>query len=141
MIKNVYHYLYFRTYRMILRTNKTSTESSSARILSLLFFANIMSLYFLFSNTHNSIVIYSCGIFGFTISILNLRYFDHKKTESLIFDFKDIQVKVFYRYLADSYPYLSFLILLISLDLSYETIFYYFGILILIKLITLFWNA
>lgn len=141
MIKKAYHYLYFRTYQVILKTNETSTVSSTAGLLSVIFFVNIMSIYFFFNDTHNSILFYSCGIFGFIIAILNLRYFDHKKSESVIFEFKDIQVKVFYRYLVDSYPYLSFLILLISLDMGYRIIFYYLGLLILIKLVATFWKA
>lgn len=141
MIKNAYHYLYFRTYQVILRTNEISTVTSAARFLSLLLFVNIMSFYLFFNNIHNSIAFYVCGIFGFIMSILNLRYFSPEKSDSVIFDFKNIQVNVFYRYLVDSYPYLSFLILLISLDMGYKIIFYYLGLLILIKLVNTFWKA
>ena len=45
MIKKAYHYLYYRTYEIILKTNKISPESSSARFLSILFLINILTVY------------------------------------------------------------------------------------------------
>jgi len=141
MIKKVYQYLYYRTYQVILKTNKTSPESSSVRILSISFLINIFTIYLFCFNEYNNIAFYTCMIFGIGFSVFNLGYFNDAKQKSIFFEFKDLKVKSIYKYLIDSYPYLSLLFLLISLEVSYTTLFYYFGILILIQLVSYFWNA
>lgn len=141
MIKKAYHYLFYRTYEVIKKNNEISPESSSLRFLSFIFFINILSIYSFFYNDYNSFTFYSFGVFAFVISILNLRYFSNNKCKSIIFEFKDLKINIIYRYLVDSYPYLSFLFFLISLGVGYTAIFYYLGILLLIKLVVLFWNA
>ncbi|MET0944899.1 MAG: hypothetical protein ABWY22_05795 [Flavobacterium sp.] len=141
MIKKVYHYLYYRTYEVILKTNKTSSESSSARFLSILFLINIITVYSIFFNKYNNIAFYICCIVGIGLSIFNLVYFNDAKNKSLIFEFKDLKIKSGYKYLVDIYPYVSALFLLISIEVSYTALFYYLGILVLIKLVSYFWNA
>lgn len=140
MIKKVYNYLFYRTYEIILKTNQFSPESSSSRFLSVVFVVNILSIYSFIFNDYTPFAFYSFGIFAFIISILNLRYFNSNKCKTIIFEFKDLKVNNVFKYLTDSYLCLSFLFLLISIGAGYITIMYYLGILLLIKLITLFWK-
>ncbi|WP_433778068.1 hypothetical protein [Flavobacterium anhuiense] len=135
-----YHYLYFRTYEIISETNKTSAESSTARFLSILFFINILTLYSLFFQSFNDITFYSFSAFGIVASILNLKYFDDAKHKFILYEFKDLKINRIYRILVDSYPYLSFILLFNSLDIGFYAIYYFIGIVILIKAVTYFWN-
>ncbi|EJG02406.1 hypothetical protein [Flavobacterium sp. F52] len=135
-----YHYLYFRTYEIISETNKTSAESSTARFLSILFFINILTLYSLFFQSFNDITFYSFSAFGIVASILNLKYFDDVKHKFILYEFKDLKINRIYRILVDSYPYLSFILLFNSLDIGFYAIYYFIGIVILIKAVTYFWN-
>ncbi|MNK85141.1 hypothetical protein D3C87_1050130 [compost metagenome] len=139
MIK-AYHYLYFRTYEIISETNKTSAESSTARFLSILFFINILTLYSLFSKSFNDITFYSFNAFGIVASILNLKYFDDVKHKFILYEFKDLKINRIYRILVDGYPYLSFILLFRSLDIGFYAIYYFIGIVILIKAVSYFWN-
>ena len=141
MVKKAYHYLYFRTYQVILKSNKTSPESSSASILSLSFLINVLSIYSSFNSTWNNVAFYIFCIIGLSFAVMNLMYFDDNRCKEIIFKFKDLKISTVNKYLVDYYPFLSFLILLICLKASYATIFYYLGIVILIKLVTLFWEA
>lgn len=72
---------------------------------------------------------------------MNFVYFNNDRCKEIIFEFKNLKISTVNKYLVDCYPFLSFLILLICLKASYATIFYYLGIVILIKLVTLFWEA
>lgn len=141
MIKTAYHYLYYRTYEIILKTNQTSSESSSARFLSILFFINIVTLYFFVFNSYQAIYFYVFIIIGIGLSILNLWYFNNVRQNDIVSEFKNYKVKLAYKYLVDSYPYLSGLVLLISIKVSFSTILYYFGLILLIKLISCFWKT
>ncbi|KAF2326809.1 hypothetical protein [Flavobacterium ginsenosidimutans] len=135
-----YHYLYFRTYEIISKTNKTSAESSTARFLSILFLINILTLYSLFFKSFNDIAFYSFSALGMIVSILNLRYFDNAKNKFILYEFKDLKINRIYKTLVDSYPYLSFIFLFSSLDVGFYAIYYFIGIVILIKAVTYFWN-
>lgn len=135
----VYHYLYYRTFEIISKTNKTSAGSSSAGFLSTLVLINILSLSFLFFRSF-TIVFYSVCFFGILLSILNLKYFNTINHELVLHEFKDSKVKKIYKVLVDSYLYLSFILLFSSLDLGFYAIYYFIGIVILIKGIIYFWN-
>jgi len=141
MIKTAYHYLYYRTYEVILKTNQTSSESSSARFLSILFFINIFTLYFFVFSSYQAIYFYVFIIIGIGLSILNLWYFNNVRQNDIVSEFKNYKVKLAYKYLVDSYPYLSGLVLLFSIKVSFSTILYYFGLILLIKLISCFWKT
>ena len=141
MIKTAYHYLFYRTYEVILKTNQSSSESSSARLLSILFFINIFTVYFFLFNSYRTISFYVFIIIGVGLSILNLWYFNNVRHNDIISEFKNYKVKLAYKYLADSYPYLSGLFFLISIRVNFSTILYYSGIIVLIKLISYFWKA
>ncbi|OXB00247.1 hypothetical protein [Flavobacterium pectinovorum] len=141
MIKTAYHYLFYRTYEVILKTNQSSSESSSARLLSILFFINIFTVYFFLFNSYRTISFYVFIIIGVGLSILNLWYFNNVRHNDIISEFKNYKVKLAYKYLADSYPYLSGLVFLISIRVNFSTILYYSGIIVLIKLISYFWKA
>jgi len=141
MIKTAYHYLFYRTYEVILKTNQSSSESSSARLLSILFFINIFTVYFFLFNSYHTISFYVFIIIGVGLSILNLWYFNNVRQNDIISEFKNYKVKLACKYLADSYPYLSGLVFLISIRVNFSTILYYFGLIVLIKLISYFWNA
>jgi len=141
MIKKAYHYLYFRTYQVVFKSNKTSTESASVSILSLSFLINVISIYFLFNRSFNTVAFYIFCTIGLGLAIMNLVYFNDIRHKEIIFEFKDLKISMLSKYLIDYYPYLSFLILLICLKASYTTIFYYLGILAVIKLAELFWET
>lgn len=139
MIK-AYHYLYFRTYEIFSKTNKNSAESSSAKFLSLIIFINILSVYSLFFRSFNNIAFYSFSAFGIVISILNLRYFTDARQKSIFYEFKDVKINKVYKILVDGYPYVSFIFLFSSLDIGFYAIYYFIGIVILIKAVSYFWN-
>jgi len=141
MIKTAYHYLYYRIYEVILKTNQTSSESSSVRLLSILFLINIFTVYFFIFSSYQAISFYVFIIIGIGLSILNLWYFNSVRHNDIISEFKNYKVKLAYKYLADSYPYLSGLVFLISIRVNFSTILYYFGLIVLIKLISYFWEA
>ena len=140
MIKTIFRYLYFRTFEVISKTNKTSPESSSARLLSVVFFVNILTIYSFFYKTFDSTIFYFFCFIGVVILILTTIYFNINRCKSIIMEFKNLEIQSVYKYLAEGYPYVSFFILLISLEVNFTTLIYYLGILILIKLVTHFWN-
>lgn len=133
--------MYYRTYEVILKTNKTSPESSSVSILSLTFLVNVLSIYSLFNSSYNNVAFYTFCIIGLGLAIMNLVYFNDIRRKKIIFEFKDLKISTVNKYLVDCCPFLSLLILLICLRASYTTIFYYLGILIVIKLVALFWET
>lgn len=141
MIKKAYHYLYFRTYQVILKSNKTSPESSSVSIISFSFLINVLSIYPLFTSSFNKVVFYTFFVIGMGLFIMNLVYFNDIRRKEIISEFKDLKVNIFNKYLVDFYPSLSFLTLLLCIKASYTTILYYLGILLVIKLAALFWKA
>ncbi|CAC9976972.1 hypothetical protein [Flavobacterium panici] len=139
MIK-AYHYLYFRTYETISKTNKTSAEYSSAGLLSLIIFINILSVYSLLFRSFNNIAFYSCCAFGIVVLTLNFMYFNDGRHKSILYEFKDVKIKRVYKILVDGYPYVSFIFLFSSLDIGFYTIYYFIGIVILIKAVSYFWE-
>lgn len=140
MIKKVYHYLFYRTYQSILKTNKTSSETSSARLLSIAFFVNIFSVYFFVFKSFDKNIFFAFCAIGFFISILNLRYLNDAKCKLIIYEFKSFKANLFCKYLVDSYYYLSFFILFVSLGFGYAILLLYLGAIILINLATYFWK-
>lgn len=140
MIQRIYHYLYYRTYEVISRTNKTSPELSSAGLLSIAVLINISTVYFfLFEISNKPFFIYFFSL-AVLLSFLNLFYLRYSRCKLIILEFKNLKINWFYKSLIDSYFYLSFLFLLVSINASLSTILYYLGIIILLKIVDYFWN-
>lgn len=140
MIK-IYHYIYYRTYFVISKTNKLSPESSSSRLLSVAIFLNVFTLFFFLKEPFNLIGYYSFLIIGIILSFLNLKYFmNGYRNQLIISEFQTIKVNLFWKYSIDVYPWLSILLTVISAGASYNTIFVIIGILIVFRLIKYFYD-
>lgn len=140
MIK-IYHYIYYRTYFVISKTNKLSAESSSARLLSIAILLNIFTVYFFLKEPFNLIGFYSFLIIGIILSFLNLKYFMNEyRNQLIISEFQTLQINPFWKYSIDIYPWLSILLTVISIGASYNTIFVLIVILIVLRLIQYFYE-
>jgi hypothetical protein len=140
MIK-IYHYIYYRTYFIISKTNKLSAESSSARLLSIAILLNVFTVFFFLKEPFNLIGFYSFLIIGIILSFLNLKYFMNEyRNQLIISEFQTLKVNSFWKYSIDIYPWLSILLTVISTGASYNTIFVLIGILIVLRLIQYFYE-
>jgi hypothetical protein len=140
MIK-IYHYIYYRTYFVISKTNKLSAESSSARLLSIAILLNVFTVFFFLKEPFNLIGFYSFLIIGIILSFLNLKYFMNEyRSQLIISEIQTLKVNSFWKYSIDIYPWLSILLTVISAGASYNTIFVIIGILIVLRLIQYFYE-
>ncbi len=140
MIK-IYHYIYYRTYFVISKTNKLSAESSSARLLSIAILLNVFTVFFFLKEPLNLIGFYSFLIIGIILSFLNLKYFMNEyRSQLIISEIQTLKVNPFWKYSIDIYPWLSILLTVISAGASYNTIFVIIGILIVLRLIQYFYE-
>ncbi len=111
MIK-LYHYLFYRTFLSISRTNKTTPEKNAASYLSFIFLINIITLYFPFIKSFNIKVSYFILGIAVLVSFLNLNYFlKENKTKAIITEFKSGEYNPFWRYSFDFYPDISLLLM------------------------------
>jgi hypothetical protein len=140
MIK-IYHYIYYRTYFIISKTNKLSAESSSAGLLSVAILLNVFTVFFFLKEPFNLIGFNSFLIVGIILSFLNLKYFMNEYRNHLIIsEFQTLKVNPFWKYSIDIYPWLSIFLIVISTGASYNTIFVLIGIFIMLRLIQYFYE-
>ncbi|MBA4317141.1 MAG: hypothetical protein C0412_01960 [Flavobacterium sp.] len=137
----VYHYIYFRTYDVISKTNKIIPEISSAQLLSISILLNIFTIYFLLGSPFGKTGFYIFLSIGIISSFLNLKYFmNDNRRKSIISDFQTLKMPIFFKYLVDIYPWLSILLILISTNTNYNTIFIFIGVLIVLRLMQFFYE-
>lgn len=114
----MYHYIYYRMYIDMCKTNRFSAENSASKFLSLCLLLNIITIYFFSENLFNESGYIYFIMTGLTLSFLNAIYFDDKKHKSIIWEFRNNKILKFWNYLIVLYPLLSFLLLSISLEFS-----------------------
>ena len=137
----VYHYVYYRTYYVISKTNKIIPEISSAQLLSISILLNIFTIYFLLGSPFGKTGFYIFLSIGIILSFLNLKYFmNDNRRKSIISDFQTLKMPIFFKYLVDIYPWLSILLILISTGTNYNTIFIFIGVLIVLRLMQFFYE-
>ena len=91
-ITNVYHYIYFRTYYVISKTNKLSAESSSSRLLSVSILLNCMSIYFFLKNPFDEKGFFVFLSVGVLLSFLYFNYFmNDKRGNTIITNLKNFR--------------------------------------------------
>jgi len=140
-ITSVYHYIYFRTYCVISKTNKLSAESSSSRLLSVSILLNCISIYFFLKNPFDEKGFFVFSSFGLLLSFLNFNYFmNDKRRNTIITNFKTLEISLFFKYLVDIYPWLSILVVVISTGANFNTIFICLGILVVLRLLQFFYE-
>ena len=126
-MKKIYHYIYYIMYFDISKSNKFSPENSTSRYLSLCFILNIMTIFFFSEKLFNESGYIYFMMSGLTISFLNGNYFDHKKHKLIIWEFKNNTISKFWNYLILLYPLFSFILLSISFESSWTTVFIIIG--------------
>ena len=140
-MKNIYHYIYFRTYYVISKTNKLSAESSASRLLSVSILLNCMSVYFFLKSPFETKGFYVFLSVGVLLSFLNFKYFmNDKRRNTIITNFKTLEFATFFKYIVDVYPWLSILVVLISTGANFNTILICIGILVVLRLIQFFYE-
>jgi hypothetical protein len=137
----IYHYLYYRTYFVISKTNKFTAASSAARLLSTATLLNTFTLFFFLNEPFNLIGFYVFLSIGIVLSLLNLKYLTNEyRNQLIISDFKNLQVNLFWKCSIDIYPWLSIVLIVLSTGASYNTIFVLIGILIVLRLSQCFYQ-
>ncbi len=140
-ITNAYHYIYFRTYFVISKTNKTSAESSASRLLSVSILLNCMSIYFFLKSPFETKGLYVFLSIGVLLSFLNFNYFmNDKRRNVIIANFETLEIATFFKYIVDLYPWLSILVVLISTEESFNTILICVGIMVVLRLMQFFYE-
>jgi hypothetical protein len=87
----IYHYLYYRTYFVISKTNKFTAASSAARLLSTATLLNTFTLFFFLNEPFNLIGFYVFLSIGIVLSLLNLKYLTNEyRNQLIISDFKTL---------------------------------------------------
>ena len=138
---NVYHYIYFRTYYVVSKTNKLSAESSASRLLSVSILLNCMSMYFFLKSPFDEKGFFVFLSVGVLLSFLNFNYFmNDKRRNAIIANFDVLEIATFFKYLVDVYPWLSILVILISTGASFNTVLIFIGILIVLRLMQFFYE-
>ena len=140
-LTNAYHYIYFRTYYVISKTNKTSAESSASRLLSVSILLNCMSIYFFLKSPFDEKGLYFFLSAGVLLSFLNFKYFmNDKRRNAIIESFETLEIASFFKYIVDIYPWLSILVVLISTGASFNTVLICIGILFVLRLMQFFYE-
>lgn len=138
MIEKIYDFIYYRTYIAVSKTNHFSPVSSSARLLSLTLLINAMTLFFLFEIQFSEIGFYIiCGLV-FLGSFYILDHYNDEKARAIIVKYKFVKIKKIWIYLIDFYPDISILLCITSTGASINTILTTLGIIVLLRLLSLF---
>lgn len=139
-LTNSYHYVYFRTYCVISKTNKVSPESSASRLLSVSILLNCMSIYFFLQNPFGEKGFFVFSSVGVLLSFLNFNYFMNDKRRNAIIESFETLDATFFKYIVDIYPWLSILVVLISTGANLNTVLICVGILAVLRLMQFFYE-
>ncbi len=136
----IYHYIYYRTYSVISRTNKLSPEISASRLMSISIFINVFTTYFFLKKPFDLIGFYIFLSIGIILSFLNLRYFSENRIRAIVLEFKTLKVSKIFNYLVDINYWLFLVLFLISAGADYYIIFCFVGILVILRLMQFFYE-
>lgn len=131
----VYHYIYYRTYAVISKTNKLNAKFSSKSLLSFSVLFNVFTIFFFLKIPSDIITFYGFLSIGIVLGFLNLKYFNENRIKLIILEFNSLEIHIVCKYLVDIYPWLSILLFLVSTGANDNTIFSFIGILTILRLV------
>ncbi len=135
MKQNIFDYIYYKTYTIISKTNYLSPIHSSAYLLSISAFINVMSIFLLFKNNFSIYGFYVfCGI-GIFILFYILNRFNERNAKRIIKTYGLKKVNKIWDYLIDYYPDLSIFLLVVFTIKDFYVSVFWFAFLVLIRII------
>ena len=136
----IYHFIFYRTYHVISKTNKLNQEFSASCLMSISILINVFTLYFFLNEPFNLVGFYIFLSIGITLSFLNLRYFTENRIKLIISDFRTLKISKFLNHLIDINYWFFLILFLIAAGSDYYTILVFVVILILLRLLQYFYE-
>jgi hypothetical protein len=131
----IYDYIYIRTFKIISKVNKNVPYSSTARLLSILAFVNLMSILLLFINyLPEKIFIFGIAL-GIIISFYILNRFNDPYAKQIVNDYSLTPKKKYFDKLIDFYPEISILFFTISANVGVFAILNTLMLIVMIRII------
>ncbi len=138
MLGRIFDYLYYVIHTHISKKYEPFTRIRATSFLSLMFFVNIMTLFCLFKEQLSEIGFYIFFGLGILIAFYSLKYFNERRAKVIFRECESKKVKKVWKLLADFYPELSLLMLIIACGGDMETILMSLGILIIYRIVIFF---
>ena len=134
MIK-IYHFIFYRMFLSISKTNQFNPESSTLWLLSTVILLNLFTLLSFVLEKLNPTSIIIIMIVGIVLGTINVSYFSKEPNLKSILDkFKSKEISPISNFLADNYPFISILLFLKSINVESFLIYLMIGVFLILIL-------